>query len=92
MADECDLRPPAPCALVVHGECGRLLYALPAGVPSNVVPHDTKTGGVYWQLYDGPQHSRQCLDEFRERYSWVRSHCAPSPSEREQLQARSKTV
>lgn len=38
---------------------------------------------VYWRLYDGPKHARQCLDEFRQRYNRIRPHWALRPSERE---------
>ena len=37
---------------------------------------------VYWRLYEGPNHARQCLDPFRERYNRVRPHWALRPDER----------
>lgn len=36
---------------------------------------------VYWRLYDSPQHARECLAEFRERYNQVRPHWALVPEE-----------
>jgi putative transposase len=42
--------------------------------------HQTlKTEEVYWRLYDDPQHARQCLAEFRERYNQLRPHWALRP-------------
>ena len=38
---------------------------------------------VYWRMYDGPDHARRCLEEFRERYNRVRPHWALRPSELE---------
>jgi putative transposase len=44
--------------------------------------HQTlKTEEVYWRLYDGPQHCRECLAEFRARYNERRPHWALVPSE-----------
>ena len=44
--------------------------------------HQTlKSEEVYWRLYDGPQHARACLAEFRERYNRVRPHWALRPEE-----------
>ena len=44
--------------------------------------HQTlKTEEVYWRLYDSPQHARECLAEFRERYNTVRPHWALVPEE-----------
>ena len=34
---------------------------------------------VYWQLYDSPQHARECLDRFRDRYNTNRPHWALIP-------------
>ena len=34
---------------------------------------------VYWRIYDHPQHARQCLAEFRERYNQRRPHWALVP-------------
>ncbi len=34
---------------------------------------------VYWRLYDHPQHARECLAEFRERYNQQRPHWALVP-------------
>lgn len=34
---------------------------------------------VYWRLYDGPQHARECLEEFRRRYNERRPHWALTP-------------
>ena len=34
---------------------------------------------VYWRLYDGPAHARDCLAEFRTRYNGVRPHWASVP-------------
>lgn len=42
--------------------------------------HQTlKTEEVYWRLYEHPQHARQCLAEFRERYNRLRPHWALRP-------------
>lgn len=35
---------------------------------------------VYWRLYDGPAHARDCLAEFRDRYNRVRPHWALVPA------------
>ena len=44
--------------------------------------HQTlKTEEVYWRLYDHPQHCRECLAEFRERYNERRPHWALVPEE-----------
>lgn len=44
--------------------------------------HQTlKTEEVYWRLYDGPQHARECLAEFRARYNERRPHWALVPEE-----------
>ncbi len=46
--------------------------------------HSTlKKEEVYWRMYDGPNHARQCLEEFRDRYNRVRPHWALRPSEKE---------
>ncbi len=34
---------------------------------------------VYWRLYDHPQHARECLGEFQERYNQRRPHWALVP-------------
>jgi len=34
---------------------------------------------VYWRLYDDPNHARECLDEFRQRYNQRRPHWALVP-------------
>lgn len=34
---------------------------------------------VYWRLYDNPNHARQCLEEFRQRYNQRRPHWALVP-------------
>jgi transposase InsO family protein len=39
-----------------------------------------KTEEVYWRLYDHPQHARQCLAEFRQRYNTHRPHWALLPA------------
>jgi putative transposase len=36
---------------------------------------------VYWRLYEHPQHCRECLAEFRERYNQRRPHWALVPEE-----------
>ena len=42
--------------------------------------HQTlKTEEVYWRLYDHPQHARECLAEFRDRYNRLRPHWALRP-------------
>ena len=42
--------------------------------------HQTlKREEVYWRLYDGPEHARQCLAEFRQRYNHHRPHWALVP-------------
>ena len=38
-----------------------------------------KTEEAYWRLYDHPQHARQCLAEFRDRYNARRPHWALIP-------------
>lgn len=44
--------------------------------------HQTlKTEEVYWRLYESPQHARECLAEFRERYNTRRPHWALAPEE-----------
>jgi transposase InsO family protein len=40
-----------------------------------------KTEEVYWRLYDHPQHCRECLAEFRQRYNELRPHWALIPEE-----------
>lgn len=40
-----------------------------------------KSEEVYWRLYDHPQHARECLAEFRERYNQRRPHWALVPTE-----------
>ena len=34
---------------------------------------------MYWRLYDNPQHARECLEEFRQRYNETRPHWALIP-------------
>ncbi len=34
---------------------------------------------MYWRLYDSPEHARQCLAEFHQRYNHVRPHWALRP-------------
>jgi len=42
--------------------------------------HQTlKTEEVYWRLYESPQHARECLAEFRERYNTRRPHWSLVP-------------
>jgi transposase InsO family protein len=36
---------------------------------------------VYWRLYDNPQHCRECLAEFRQRYNTERPHWALRPAQ-----------
>jgi len=36
---------------------------------------------VYWRIYDSPQHARDCLAEFRQRYNSDRPHWALMPEE-----------
>jgi transposase InsO family protein len=36
---------------------------------------------VYWRLYDGPAHARECFAEFRSRYNARRPHWALVPEE-----------
>ena len=44
--------------------------------------HETlKNEEVYWRIYDNPQHARECLAEFRERYNECRPHWALVPVE-----------
>jgi len=44
--------------------------------------HQTlKNEEVYWRMYESPQHARECLAEFRERYNEVRPHWALVPEE-----------
>lgn len=38
-----------------------------------------KNEEVYWRLYENPQHCRECLAEFRERYNTRRPHWALTP-------------
>jgi len=40
-----------------------------------------KTEEVYWQVYDHPQHARDCLAAFRARYNESRPHWALVPEE-----------
>ena len=40
-----------------------------------------KTEEVYWRLYDHPQHCRECLAEFRQRYNERRPHWALVPED-----------
>jgi transposase InsO family protein len=40
-----------------------------------------KAEEVYWRLYDSPQHARECLAEFRERYNQRRPHWSLTPDE-----------
>lgn len=42
--------------------------------------HETlKEEEVYWRLYDGPEHARSCIAEFRDRYNYRRPHWALAP-------------
>jgi len=42
--------------------------------------HETlKNEEVYWRVYDSPQHARDCLAEFRDRYNDNRPHWALVP-------------
>jgi len=34
---------------------------------------------IYWQMYDNPEHCRQCLAEFQDRYNRLRPHWALVP-------------
>lgn len=44
--------------------------------------HSTlKTEEVYWRLYESPQHARECLAEFRQRYNERRPHWGLVPEE-----------
>jgi len=36
---------------------------------------------VYWRLYDNPEHARECLAEFHDRYNNLRPHWALVPEE-----------
>jgi transposase InsO family protein len=36
---------------------------------------------LYWRLYDSPEHCRQCLAEFRQRYNHLRPHWALVPTD-----------
>jgi len=36
---------------------------------------------VYFRIYEHPNHARQCLEEFRQRYNQVRPHWALRPAE-----------
>jgi putative transposase len=53
---------------------------------------------VYWRLYEHPVHARECLAEFRARYSGLRPHWALIPNEEgdpltpEEVYARGLTV
>lgn len=38
-----------------------------------------KAEELYWRMYDNPEHCRQCVGEFRERYNRVRPHWALIP-------------
>ena len=40
-----------------------------------------KAEELYWRLYDSPEHCRQCLAEFRQRYNEARPHWALVPAE-----------
>ena len=37
---------------------------------------------VYFRIYEHPNHARQCLEEFRQRYNQVRPHWALRPAEK----------
>lgn len=34
---------------------------------------------LYWRLYDSPEHCRECLSEFRDRYNQIRPHWSLVP-------------
>lgn len=38
---------------------------------------------VYFRIYESPNHARQCLEAFRQRYNQVRPHWALRPAENE---------
>lgn len=44
--------------------------------------HETlKQEEVYYRLYDGPDHARTCIAEFRQRYNYRRPHWALVPAQ-----------
>ena len=62
----------------------RIQYRMPQQLGLLERFHATlKTDEVYWNLYQGPAHARQCLAEFRHRYNWIRPHWALRPADDE---------
>ena len=60
----------------------RIQYRAPTQLGLMERFHQTfKAQEVYWRLYGGPQHARECFDEFRRRYNYVRPHWALRPQE-----------
>jgi len=63
-----------------HYQHVRIAYRTPQQLGLLERFHQTlKTEEVYWRLYDHPQHARECLAEFRERYNRLRPHWALRP-------------
>ena len=58
----------------------RIAYRTPTQLGLLERFHQTlKTEEVYWRLYRGPSHARDCLAEFHMRYNMVRPHWALRP-------------
>jgi putative transposase len=69
-------------AVAQHYRHVRIRYRTPEQLGLLERFHRTlKTEEVYWRLYDHPQHARQCLAEFRQRYNCLRPHWALRPEE-----------
>ncbi len=66
----------------IHGQYShvRIQYRTPTQLGLLERFHRTlKEEEVYWRIYDNPQHARECLAEFRERYNQRRPHWALVP-------------
>jgi len=58
----------------------RIQYRMPTQLGLLERFHETlKREEVYWRLYDSPEHARDCLAEFHERYNNARPHWALRP-------------
>ncbi len=69
------------CAFIVDGWSHvRIRYRTPQQLGLLERFHRTlKNEEVYWRLYDGPGHARECLAEFHARYNQRRPHWALVP-------------
>lgn len=60
----------------------RIRYRTPAQLGLLERFHQTfKDEEIYWRLYDGPAHCRECIAAFRDRYNRLRPHWALVPEE-----------